>query len=247
MSGMKQITSFSEHYVRNPTVWTPENHEEDAVVVFCVGIDIYTIRISQDGTTQSPQVSELVIILKHSFVNVCFLPFWYLQKVNIDFVTPRQQRHHFFTTAANQVTNRAISRDGTNVAFISRGRWGHVALFCTNVVTNKECEWGRLFVQQSQTDTSVVQYGQPHGVRYTHAEFLPSGDLVAVSDETDEAALEVFQLKVYQTISLFFCNLFQLSFIPAKLFFDNCREEDPWCPSALLVVDMELQLEGSRR
>lgn len=96
-----------------------------------------------------------------------------VQTLHIDYVSPRQQRRRTFLPAVD-ASDLALSPDASQLASLSRGR---------------------PFIQSAREKGSPIQYGVPHGVRYTHVDFLPSGHLLAVSDEHGESGLEVFRTK----------------------------------------------------
>jgi len=93
------------------------------------------------------------------------------QKIEIQLHSPRVQRNRRFVNAAHFLESYALHPAGHSLALTVRGK----AFGLTN--------W----------EGAVLQYGQPHGVRYRLAEWLNDGKrLVMLSDAAGEEAFEIY-------------------------------------------------------
>eukprot|EP00300_Choanocystis_sp_HF-7_P003610 c12748_g1_i1.p1 GENE.c12748_g1_i1~~c12748_g1_i1.p1 ORF type:complete len:1408 (+),score=318.64 c12748_g1_i1:519-4226(+) len=91
-ASIQQVTSFTDHYVRNP-VASPDMSR----IVFTKGADIFYMDVSLDGSFGDPQL------------------------VPIHYVSPREQRRRQFLSA-DVLSQYSLSPNAQNFAFISRGR-----------------------------------------------------------------------------------------------------------------------------
>lgn len=121
------------------------------------------------------------------------------RKINIEFHGPRVQRNRKFVSAASFLEHYTLHPEGHSLAVTVRGK----AFSFSN--------W----------EGGVLQYGQPHGVRYRLAEWLSDGErLVMLSDAEGEEALEIHP---------------DASQAPAKISVERLSELDIGRPTSLHV------------
>ncbi|MFQ5613752.1 MAG: S41 family peptidase [Anaerolineae bacterium] len=90
--------------------------------------------------------------------------------LDIEFHSPQIQRNRKFVRATDYLQDYALHPDGHSVAVVSRGRAFTMA------------NW----------EGAVTQHGEPNGVRYRLAAWLPAGErLIVVSDAAGEEKLEI--------------------------------------------------------